>query len=52
MNHNILKFMGNIIGKVKKNPRHMVPKDKSKAQEDKVWVGTLGFQRPLEGPAI
>ena len=30
----------------------MVPKDKSKAQEDQVWVGTLGFQRPLEGPAI
>ena len=52
MNHNILKCMGNTLGKVKKNPRHTVSKDESKAQEDQVWVGTRSFHRPSEGPGI
>ena len=30
----------------------MVPTDESKAQENQVWVGTLGFQGPSEDPAF
>ena len=57
--------MGTVIGKVKKNPRPMIPKEKSKkkkknprlmipkekskAQDDQVWVGALGL-RPIRGP--
>lgn len=45
-----IEIYGNYYMKGEKNPRHMIPKIKSKAQEDQVWVGTLGFQGPSEGP--